>query len=230
MRYLLFLLVFALSCSPKPTKYPKIEIQPEEYEVYNAFFSSIFDSIPNSGEFKHYQIFIVDSIGGDRDTLRLEERISAHKFKFINNQTLSDIYTDMFLKEAHVVHLEDRFTTKALNSFITFIIIKPSYKSYMTQTTLKKATYAPIYLTRLVFNDIYPEAPGIFFLSRVGFNTAKTEALLRCYLLFGAITPNGGNIMFKIKDGLWTTSDSSSNAMIHHIRGRISGKTMRSKS
>ncbi len=229
MRYLLFLLVFALSCSPKPTKYPKIEIQPEEYEVYNAFFNSIFDAIPKSEEFKHYQIFIVDSIGWGMDTLMLERIISNHEELNKNNPTLSKIETDWFVKQAYKVHLEDKFTIKSHNSYIVFIIIKPSYQSYLLKTMVKKSDLAPLYKTCFVFFDVYPDAPGIFELSRVGFNNEKTEAFLEGSII-RLPTPIGGKLKFKKIDGLWTTSDSSSNAMIHHISKLVSGKIMKSKS
>ncbi|MDO9026278.1 MAG: hypothetical protein Q7U87_00200, partial [bacterium] len=152
---------------------------------------------------------------------------SVHKELNINNPTLSEIDTDWLLKQAPVVHLEDRFTTKAKNSYIVFIIIKPAYKSYLLKNMLKKSARD---VTCLVFEDVYPDAPGIFELSRVGFNNKKTDAFLKGVIISGPLTPIGGELKFIKVDGVWTTSDSSSNAMIHNIRGRIRGKTMRSNS
>ena len=164
----------------------KTEVSAEEYAVYSAYLSGIENS-PNDG--KAVKLIVIND-----HTTAIEGSCSRDNIAKYNQRITKDELRPLF------ENLQTR--SKESVSLDRLFNIKHDY------VLLDERTFADFFRAKDLegwedFYKKYPDSSGYISLSRVGFNTTRTKAIIFRKQNCGPLCSSGDYILFEKIDGKW---------------------------
>jgi hypothetical protein len=167
-----------------------VEVSAEEYAVYSAYLNGT-EKNPNDGKavklivINDHAIIIKDTCSQDK---------IAEYDKRIANDDLRVLFESLRAKNRESISLKRRFNIR--HDYV--LLHESDLAAILKAKDIEGWDY---------FYEKYPNSSGYVSLSRVGFNTTFTKAIVFIEQSCGSLCSSGDYILFEKRDGKWREVD-----------------------